>query len=134
MGLGGRIEYTLKTPWLGIDINLDAVYNLDTGQLDVLLSAGPEGGGAGTALTGGILIVGNCPTNNFLDQPGLDLDLVYGGGTFPVGPVTLTAEGSINPDTNVTVLYIGGGSGAEAGPNIGASIVFFRIRLLGGDY
>lgn len=115
-------------------MNLDAVYHLDTGQLDILMSVGPEVGGMGGAATGGILIVENCPTNNFLDEPGLDLDLVYGGGTFPLGPIPITAEMAISPDTNVVVTYIGGGVGFEGGPNVGTSIVLFHIRLLGGDY
>ncbi len=99
----------------------------------MLVSTGPESGGAGVAGTGGILLVDNCPTNNYLDEPGVDMDLVYGGGDIFLG-FPIEVELAHNPDTDVAILYIGAGGGPQLGPSVGTSIVWKRHRFLGGDY
>jgi RHS repeat-associated protein len=133
--VGWRVEGTRQLPLLvGVDANVDLMFNLRARQLDLLIGWGPAGGiNGGASWSTGLLIAWDCSSNDRF----VGVDLVYEGANVPLVPLAVNLEAELSTGIDGSgphMIYLGasplGVGGVQVGIQAGLSLNVRRIPLL----
>jgi RHS repeat-associated protein len=120
--IGWRIELSVMPLMFGADVDLDILYNLNSGETDVFVSLGPQIVGEGISANTGPVFVFGLP-----DNAGYEGADVYLGGTIVAefgGEADVCVGLEEHQGETKVAVFIGGGVGAEGSAYGGVSVTF----------